>query len=93
MAQARQKLRAAEGRAQSLKPKPHYYVQVFEAIRGGGFRSFTPVRFETIEGAIEICEQLQQQFDSDCEPCRVYVLDEVGVPLHAGGAKVSKGLK
>ena len=67
--------------------KAHYYVQVIRAQKGGVYQPFTPVRFDTIEGALQACNKLQADFDDDCEPCRVYVLDSIGVPLHAGGRK------
>lgn len=69
--------------------KAHFYVMVVEAHRGG-FTPGTPVRFDTLEGACETCKALQSDFDLDCEPKRVYVLDSFGVPIFAAGGRASK---
>lgn len=81
---AREREKARGAAAPVLK---RYYVQVVRAKGKGQYEPYTPVQFDSIEGATRTCEQLQAEFDQDCEPCRVYVLDSVGVPVHAGGAR------
>ena len=75
------------GAAVKSAPKPCFYVQAVKALGKGKYEPFTPVRFDTFEGAKTTCEKLQVDFDDDAEPIRVYVLDSLGIPVHAGGAR------
>ena len=91
VASAHKAISRGEGRQSAVKPC--FYVQVIQSKGAGEYQRFTPVSVDSFEGAVRICEKLQGEFDEDCEPCRVYVLDHLGVPVHAAGAISSKGHK
>jgi hypothetical protein len=40
-----------------------------------------------LPAAVEECDRLQAEFDADCDPRRVYVLDSEKSPTKAGGVR------
>jgi hypothetical protein len=63
------------------------YVQIVTAHRGGIFTAGQTMRFGSYRSAVEECESLQRDFDTDAEPRRVYVLDAGKIPIWAGAAR------
>jgi hypothetical protein len=55
------------------------------AKKGGVFLSSEPIRFDTKLEALKQAELIQEEFDLDCDPVRVYVLDEDMIPIEAAG--------
>jgi hypothetical protein len=67
-----------------------HYVRVVTAHRGGSFTHGEDLRFSARASAVEECDRLQAEFDADCEPRRVYVLDCEKDPTQAGGRGVGR---
>jgi hypothetical protein len=66
-----------------------YYIRVVTAHRGGTFTYGGEMRFATLESAMATARRLQAEFDADCEPRRVYLVDSAGVAFAAAGALVA----
>lgn len=64
---------------------PHDMITV-RALGCGRFETVGRIRFNDKLGAVRMANNLQAQFDEDCEPCRTYVLGKDGIPIIAGGA-------
>lgn len=63
-----------------------FYLRVVRAFPGGMFRqSGQDIRFESKKSCQTAAESLQTDFDEDCDPKRVYILDEDFVPVDAAG--------
>jgi len=64
-----------------------FYVQIISALRASAFSAGEALRFGSLQSALDECERLQADFDCDCEPRRVYVLDAGKIPVWAAGAR------
>jgi hypothetical protein len=62
-----------------------FRVRAIAATRKGKFIVVREISFATRAGAIDACEDLQDEFDEDSAVVRVYVLDGDGVAVHAAG--------
>lgn len=67
--------------------KEVFYVRIVEATKGGAFRVVEEIQFDNKQTARETCERLQDEFDEDGDPKRVYLLDNDKVPMRAGRQK------
>lgn len=62
-----------------------FYVRVVTTHKGGAYSNSLDLPFDTKNGAKAAAEKLQEEFDADAEPRRVYVLDDFMVPVEAAG--------
>jgi hypothetical protein len=62
-----------------------FYLQIVTAHKDGTFSRSDAVPLSPLNTALDEADKIQRAFDMDCDPARSYVLDEMMVPIYAGG--------
>lgn len=64
---------------------PRFAVRVVEARKGGVFVTTNEFSPGPKRRCLQVADDLQAEFDKDCDPKRAYVIAPDGVPCAAGG--------
>lgn len=64
-----------------------YAVITVTAQPGGTFQRSEPTGMDSKAACIRAAEDMQFEFDSDCDPARAYVVDGDGVAVYAAAAR------